>query len=977
MHKRNAISIAAVLALGGLAGHAQAQDASQQQLERVDITGSRIRQIDAETAQPVLTVSKEDIRKSGLVTAGDIIHALTSAGTPDFSKGAVLTSNREQGGQYAELRNLGAQRVLVLVNGKRWSTSINGYTDISNIPSALIEKVEVLKDGASAIYGSDAIAGVVNFILQRDFEGVQTNVYYGANQKGDGITKSFDLTLGTRSDKASLVASFSYSDAGVIWNNTRDITSCTYGPDHCPDGWGASPWGRINGVTAAGAANTSATNGGFNRILTHTGGLNGLGDGVGQDSRDPASYHTYAGAPSDTFNSTSQMMLSSPVSLKSMFVKGGYDFSDSLRFKTIAMYGERDSVAQVAGYPFNSLAQPLFPVYLSKDSYFNPYGNSVAGAGNGQDVFVTRRLIELPRTTENNLKSIHLDSGLEGDFTMGGKAWNWDAGVVYDKGTGLVNGSGNLNLINLKAAMGPSFLNSQGVVQCGTAASPIALTNCVPFNIVGGPSASTPAALKYINALTHATYGSTTVSYQANVAGNLFALPAGDVGVAAGAEYRRMSGYDIPDLMSGSGYTTDLAGRATNASYDIKEVYGELNIPLLKKVPGAQELSVDLASRYSDYSNFGGTTNSKGSIKWKPIQDMLVRGTVAQGFRAPTLGDTFGGGQQTFDAYLDPCDTTRGAAHTDATTAANCLAKGVSPTFRQVNQAGNPVTGSTQGISPFNAGAGNATLQPETALTKTFGIVYSPSQVSGLTMSADWFRINVNNAITAIGAQYVLDQCYVKNNPTFCSTIVRSPATGMVTYLERGNLNLAAIMTEGIDYSVAYQFPKSSLGSFKIGVDATYLIHYKQKSTPDAAWEEFATTLPYFRLKANIPLDWSKGDWSVRFMTHYFSKAKDQGWDCEPDDPSTSVECSNPSGVTDAYGTGYNEKKARIFNDLSVTWKTPWKGSIQIGSNNVFNVKPRIEYQMGPAGAAASSGSSVDPNMPLDRFIYARYSQSF
>ena len=969
MHQRSKIAFAALLAIAGTAQAQQAPAASSPtQIERVEITGSRIRQIDVETSQPVQTVTREDIRKSGLVTAGDIVNALTSAGTPDFSKGAVLTSNREQGGQYANLRNLGSQRVLVLVNGKRWSTSINGYTDMSNIPSALIERVEVLKDGASAIYGSDAIAGVVNFILKKGFEGIEASAFYGQNEKGDGTSKQFDLTLGTRSDKASVVANISYSSQGVIWAKDRAITSCSYGPDHCSDGWGASPWGRISPLTAAGLANTSAATGGFNQILNHTGGLEGLADGVGADASNPANYHTTRAG--DTFNSSSQMMFASPVELKSLFVKGDYDISDNLRFKTSANYAERESTAQVAGYPFNSRSQVGFPVYLDKDSYYNPYGNRVAGAGNGQDLFVTRRVVELPRVTQNNAKTLHLDTGLEGDFTVAGKGFNWDVGVLYDKTDGVVNGSGNLNLVNLKSAMGPSFLNSDGVVQCGTAAKPIPLTQCTPFNIIGGPSASTPAALAYVNALTHATYGSTITSYQANIGGSLLTLPAGELGASIGAEYRRLSGHDTPDLMASRGYTTDLAGNPTDAKYNIKEVYGELNIPVLKGMTMAEQLDLNLATRYSDYSNFGSTTNSKASFKWKPVKDLLFRGTIAEGFRAPTIGDTFGGGQQSFDSYYDPCDTgPRGAATGSPTVAANCLAKGVPANFRQINQAGSPVNASTQGTAAFNAGAGNATLTPETALTKTLGFVFSPSQVQGLTVGVDWYRVDIKNVITSISAQYVLDQCYVQNNPTFCASIQRDPSNGMVTYLERGNLNLAQIQTEGIDVSASYQLPRTSFGQFRVGLELSYLTKYRQKATKDSNWDKYEGEWPYYRVKANLPIDWSMGDWGVRFMTRYFSSFKDQCWDVD-------VECTNPD-TEQSWGSGYHRKSAQIFNDLSVTWKSPWKGVIQVGANNLFDIKPRINYQAGSAGLAASSAASVDPNMPVDRFMYVRYTQSF
>lgn len=968
------LAFGGALALGSVNVFAQQAQTtpSQQDLGRVEVTGTRIRSIDLETAQPILKVTKEDIVKSGFVTAGDIINALSTAGTPDFTKGSVLASNVEQGGQYIALRNLGAARTLVLVNGKRWATSVNGLTDISNIPVSMIERVEVLKDGASAIYGSDAVAGVVNFILKRDYEGMEANAYYGSNEKGDGVSQAYDFTFGTKSDKASIMASVSLSKQGTVWAKDRNETAYTFGPNNFDANFGAGPWGRIRSVGAGGAAGTTIGGSG-GLYLNHTGDY--TGNGVGQDASNPANYHPYAGDDADTFNSSQQMMFTSPTDLKSMLVKGEYDFSDTLRFKATGMYSERDSTSQVAGYPLNSLSQPTYPVYISADSYYNPYGNRVQGAGNGQDLFFYRRTIEVPRVADNNFKTLHLDATLEGDLKLGGRDWNWDVGVNYNKGTGTIDQTGNLNLLNLKNALGPSFMNADGVVQCGTAAAPIPTSQCTPFNILGGPSASTPAALNYVMANETTQYGSTILSWTANATGSIYTLPAGDLGVAIGAEYRKVTGYDHPDQLAAAGYTTDLAGNPTDGGYNVKEAYAELDIPILKGVPFAEQLNLNLASRYSDYSNFGSTTNSKVSFTWKPVKDILTRGTWAQAFRAPTVGDTFGGGSQTFDTYLDPCDSSYGAAKSDPAVAARCAAAGVPTGFRQVNQAGSPVSaGGAQGIAPFYAGAGNASLKPETATTKTLGIIFSPSQLPGASVSVDWYRIELKDAITALGAQDVLNNCYVQNDPTYCTSIVRDPATGMVTSLARGNTNIGGLLTEGWDIGGTYIFPTTPYGKFSLNLDGTYLSKWKQKPSNDADWVDYTGEYEYYRVKANLALDWSMGPWSARFMTRYYGSIKDQCWNTPDDTGAGGVDCNDPTGTAD-WGTGVNHKHELIYNDLNVTWQAPWKGTISVGVNNIFDIKPMIVYQAALLGT--SSASSVDPNLPIDRFFYVRYSQKF
>jgi iron complex outermembrane receptor protein len=965
MHQRSKISLAALLALSGIAGLAQAQQAATTQtIERVEITGSRIRQIDAETAQPVLKVTQEDIQKSGLTTVGDIINALASAGTPDFSKGDVLTSNREQGGQYINLRNLGSLRLLVLVNGKRWTQTVAGYSDVSTIPSSMLERVEILKDGASSIYGSDAIAGVVNFILKKSMTGMTASVYHGENQKGDGKTEEASFAMGAGDDKASLMFGFNYSKQGVVWAKDREITSSTYGPALPTAGYGASPWGRIRNVTSTGSAGT-AFNGTLGYILNHTGGA--LGDGVGADSRNPANYHAYAGATADTFNSTSQMMFQSPTEQKSIFTKAAIDLSDSVRFTTNAMYADRDSTRQIAGYPLNSLTQSKYPVYIDKDSYYNPYGNQVAGAGNGQDLFFYRRTIEVPRVTQNNNKTYHLDGVLEGDFKALGKLWNWNVGYNYNKTGGNVLNTGNLNLLNLKKALGPSFMNASGVVQCGTAASPIPLAECVPWDILGGPSASNTDVLKYVMSTGQATYGSTVKSATADVQGELFSLPAGNVGLAAGVEQRKVKGYDRPGQFEQSGYSTDLAGNATYGNYTVKEAYVELNVPLLKGVPMAELLSLNLASRYSDYSNFGDTTNSKASFMWKPIKDLLARGTIAQGFRAPTLGDTFGGGSQSYDTYLDPCDTVYGAAQSDAATQTRCAAAGAGGAFRQLQQSGATITSKTgaQSTAPFSAGAGNAFLMPETSLTKTVGFVYSPSYLPGLTASLDWYNIRIKDRITAVSASYVLSQCYTQGVSSFCSSVKRDPTTGQVTSLSRGNANLGQLEVEGLDLNLEYRLPKKAYGQIKLRTDLSYTSKYKVKSTATSNWIDYSGEYPIYPVKANIGADWSMAQWSAGWTARYYGAVKSN---CL----TATIQCTNPDGYfSGTEGYGYNRLGTLVYHDISVGYKTPWKGQIMVGLNNAFNKKPRFNADV------SADATAVDANLPVDRFMWVRYNQSF
>ncbi|MGX9218147.1 TonB-dependent receptor plug domain-containing protein [Massilia varians] len=960
-----------VICLGGMTlgmTAAIAQEASQP-LQRVEVTGSRIRQVDLETAQPVQILNQEQIQKTGLVTVGDILNNLSSAGAPDFSRSASLTSNTEQGGQYVSLRNLGSNRLLVLVDGKRWTQTVAGFTDLSTIPSAMIERMEILKDGASSIYGSDAIAGVVNIILKKNMEGGQLNLYTGAYDEGDGRNKDFSLTYGAGNDKASLMFGLSHTEQGRVSPMTREITASSYGPGHYGDGFGASPWGRITPVSASGGSNNSAANGGFNRILNHTG--NWDGKGVGANSRDPNSYHAYTGVNEDKYNSTQDMDLLSPNKLDTLFIKGEIALPKDMRFKTTAMYSQRESTRQIAGYPLQSTSQAKYPVYIDKDSYYNPYGNQVQGAGRGQDLFFARRTIELPRLTENENRTLHIDATLEGEFNFRDTAWNWDIGYNHNKVSGTSRDSGNINLLTLKRALGPSFMNASGVVQCGTPTSPVPLADCVPWDILGGPSASTPEALAYVNTSGAKTYGSTINSATANIGGEIWQLPAGALGVAVGVEHREVKGSDVPDQFSQSGYSTNLSGLPTYGRYTVREAYAEVNIPVFKAQPFADLLSFNLATRHSDYSNFGVTNNSKASFMYKPVKDLLFRGTWAEGFRAPTLDDLSGGGSQSFDTFLDPCDTSFGEAARNSAVAARCTSgfAGVRATpagFRQLRQAGTPITssGGDQSLVAFASGAGNAFLTPETAVTKTAGFVYSPSFLSGFSVGLDWYNIKVANRITAIGASYVANQCYIQGDANYCSVIQRDPVTGQINQLSRGNANLGQMETEGLDLAINYRFPRSAYGQFGLRSETSYTDKFRTRSSSANEWNEYAGDYFYNRVKSNNSIDWAMGNWSATWGFRYFSPVKDQCF-------TPTVECNMPNVETASFGTGANKLGSVTIHDLSIGYKTAWNGRILLGANNVFDKKPRIAY------STQASGASVDVDQLLDRFIYVRYTQNF
>ncbi len=947
-------SIAIALTPAFASAQEQSADQNTTTLDRIEITGSRIRSVDVETAQPVFTVSSEDIKKSGLVSVGDILQNLSISGTQTFSKAAVLTSNAEQGGQYVNLYNLGEQRTLVLVNGKRWTTSLSGVSDLSTIPSALIDRIEVLKDGASAIYGSDAVSGVVNIILKKNFDGAEASAYFGQNSRGDGNKEQYSFIVGNTTDRSSLVFGVNYTKEDPVWAKDRALTRYTYGPNHPEDGLSATgPWGRFNYD-------------GNTYVLNHTGTWDG--NGVGADSSDLANYHVGV-TDDDYYNATQQMMLQQSTETKSIFANGSYNLTDNITFKATAMHSERDSERQIAGYPLTGTTQANFPVAISADSVYNPVGADITSW--------YRRIVELPRITKNNVKTDHFDAAVEGMFDVNGHGWNWDVGFNYNRYDVTQVNTGNINLLALQKALGPSFINSQGVAQCGTAANPIplgtsqSLGQCTPFNILGGPSASTPESLAYISTLGQATQRNETKQYTANVTGGLFDMPmnAGEFAFAAGYEHREVNGYDYPDQLSSAGYTTDLAAGATKGGYQTNEFYLEFLIPVLKDLPFAKELSFDVASRYSDYDRFGDTTNNKFSMTWKPIDDLLVRGTYATGFRAPTLEDTFGGGSQSFDDYTDPCDAVYGSTG-NASVAARCSAAGLGPNFRQTDSAGNPISQrDTQSNTAFNAGVGNADLQPEYSRTRTLGFVYSPHFVEGLDFSLDWYKISISNIITAVDANYVLNQCYLGGVESYCNQFSRDATTGQVVTLNRGNTNLGRLSTEGYNFGANYRLPELGIGQFAVNLDSNYLVNLRSQSEAGAPWASYAGYWNYPRVRATLGVSWSLGSLSANWDLRYYGGFRDYCW-------SADEECSEPNYTTDntawGGGVGANKKGSVSQQDLSFTWAAPWDGSVTVGVRNLWDKTPPITYSV-----TNNSSSSIDPMLDYDRFFFMNYTQRF
>src|SRR5690606_10291456 len=460
------------------------------------------------------------------------------------------------------------------------------------------------------------------------------------------------------------------------------------------------------------------------------------------------------------------------------------------------------------------------------------------------------------------------------------------------------------------------------------------------------------------------TYQGRSESFTANISGEIVELPGGMMAFAAGIESRKESGFDRPDAFVAAGYTSGNSRLPTSGAYDLDEVYAELLIPALSGVTGAQLLEFSVATRYSDYSNFGDTTNSKFGFKWKPIEDLLVRGNWAEGFRAPPITTLFRGNTDSYESFGDICSADY--AGRNATIAANCLAAGVPADYLQLTNSGRGYGGQT--VFPFTIG-GNPNAGPEESVSKTLGIVYSPKWIEGLDFSLDWWNIEIENALSTPTPAEIVNGCYALGNEAYCDMLVRdtSPGVnqGVITDMFLVPQNVAYIEAEGWDFNVRYRLPETAYGQFALTFDSSYLSKWTEQANPLSEptnyvgiYEEWN---PTWRLRANASLDWTYGDfgatWSSRYHSGLVEECAYPGFDL----------CSDEDRRTDAGAARRNRLPATTYHDVQFRYAVPWNGVVKLGVNNIFKKNPPYSQQ--------AFANSFDPqyDIPDSRYMYLEY----
>ena len=858
-----AVRLALVAGVAGLSANAALADdttstttttttTNSTNLGKIEVTGSRIKRTDVETAQPISIVTAAEIKQTGLATIGAVIQKLTSSGSSlstldNFGGNFTFTG----GGQSTvDLRNLDAKRVLVLVNGKRWATGLDGTVDLNTIPSSVIDHVEVLQDGASAIYGSDAIAGVVNIITVKNYNGSEANAYmgiYNGDSHWDGKTQSYDFTTGSSNDKSGMLFNASYTNQDGILSKDRAISREPVIGQGNSGGSSAIPNGRFVFI-APSTSPWSAFCGGSTCDLTLSQPVNGKP--AMKDFRPFVSH----GPTSDRFNYAPYNYVLTPEERFSGYLQGYSDLTDNITFKTDMMYSHRDSHQQAAPEPL-FFSSSSIAIDIPSTQTYNPFGFDLNAADpkNANLFLLGRRMIENgPRLYHEKEDTFHIDMGFTGFFNMGGKEWDWDANYAFSKDSEIDINDGHFDVSHLRLALGDPTVCAQ-------------VQGCVQLNLFGGQGAITQKMLDYIKYTAQNQFENNQRVYNLDLTqSDLFELPGGGAGFAIGFEGLEHDGFFQPDSVAQQGYDSFNPGRPvlpTTGRESSKAEYAELDMPLFGNVPGVKLFDLDLAGRHTNYDVYGTSNTYRWGLKYQPNDEWLLRASWSQGFRAPSIQELFSAGTNFSANISDPCSNTNANTGNPQTPAGSCAALGA-PSYAQPNAQINTLE------------IGNRNLKPETSISRTYGFVYSPDWLSGFNLNMDYYKIEVDNVIQPLSGQTILDGCYTptlaQSNAAYCSLVTRT-AFGAVQTLRDAIINAGTLTTSGIDVNVTYALPATAAGDFKVTFDDTHIKSYEINGQELAGIERGGSVFPFGvpRDKARLALDWTAGGWSAEYALRY------------------------------------------------------------------------------------------------------------
>jgi len=944
----------ALACLAAIAGPAMAQDAANSdtpaadasqatKLETVTVTGTRISNPNVISPTPVSVMTAAEIKATGAVNIGDLMTTMPQVSST-FTMGNSSRFIGTAGVAQMDLRNLGTSRTLVLVNGRRFVGSSAGDTsvDVNLIPADWVERVEIITGGASAVYGADAVTGVINFILKKNYQGANLHAQLGTSQHGGFNKGLFSLTGGMNfaDNRGNIAASVEHSDQDNLMFRDR-FGHKAYATIDTPDG----PYDSALFNNA----------GGYTRVDAGTFAL-----GTTSDISKRYVFNQDHTIRKQQFNG--------------IYDPYGYcqdcDRSDNNQYVQLQPKYGRTTLSTIASYDITPEHKLYFEgtySHVDVKTYSSPAFDSTRAGGRGyvitrDNAYITPDLAAL--MDGNKLKSIRVsridgDAGVRGEDTKRDTAravigangviasdWQYDASVnygvtdetrhnlnnrIHDRFFASIDAvkDANGNIV-CRSTINPNYVNPNHINVAqntrGGVLNPIALGGgCVPTSIFGA-GVINPAAAQWFNTTTTTTSHLTQFVGGGSVTNNnLFQMPfeAGAASMAAGIEYRRETSSQTTDPLDQQGLTFLNAIPNSSGAYNVKEGYIETALPLISGRPFAQNLTFDAAARFSDYSTIGHTKAWRWGLDWSIIDDLRLRGTMSSAVRAPNIGELFGGMTQNFFTISkDPCSADQlKNGKSEAVRAANCAALGIPANWKSTR------TSSVQGLS-----GSNPDLKPEQGRTWTAGMVITPRFIDNFGLTLDYWNIRLTNAITAPAGLDIVNRCVDAPSGVtnlYCLNAQRDPVTHELVSIRSVNQNISALSTSGVDIG-AYYSTELGGGNLKFNLNATKVIAFTEhpfQDDPDSTIQDNGT-LGYPKWKATLYTTYGWNNWVFNWNMRYFS---------------SMLRVSNESYASNPFQTTPIKAGAGFFNDAKVSYSIPNSGwQVYGGITNVFDRDPPV-----------------------------------
>ena len=945
--------------------------------DRIVITGSRIQRSDFTSASPVQIINSETSTLQGLVSAAEILQSSSvAAGSGQVNN--TFTGFVVDGGPGIDtisLRGLGAQRSLVLLNGRRAPPAGVGGTvgpvDLNILPNTIIQRFEILKDGASSVYGSDAVAGVVNVITRENIEGLTLTVTQDITEQGGAEETLIGASWGKSFDRGSFNISAEYYDQAPLRMNDRENFACPQDFYFNDDGSRADLIDPRTGDFKC----YNALEGYVQTFYSPNAPFGLAGGFYGSRVPDPNGVN-YEGIPGYRFipfqersfddPREGETTIISPRERVTVFASGEYrpSFFDTTEIYTEFLYNSRESS--------QDNFRQLFPWY-HPDSELNPYGTDINfdfgplfGFDPGIfvapiDGFTARPIVLVPSNSKQDIEVMRGVLGAKGNFSGSFlNGWSWDAYGSYSKSEGS-NTNTAIPEDRINAGTGTIqngiLLNPDGV--CGASAP----AGCVPLDLFNtgtlfdGAFSDAAQSYYFVDQTQETEY--TQAIFEASMTGNLFSLPAGDVGTAVGVHIRRDEIDDVPGAVALAGNAWGSVNAVETRGDDtVKELFAEVELPILRNKPGFEDLTLNVSGRYSDYDSVGDATTYKVGLNWQIIPSLRLRASHGTSFRAPQLYELYLGNQTSFlgQINIDPCINYGGGGennNVDPTIQANCAADGIPADFGGGTSSAEILTG------------GGLGLQPEDSKASTIGLVITPPEL-GLSVAIDYFSIEVEDQIASFAAG-VVGACYAdpdfRSQPGFCDLFTREldPTAanfGTITNVDASYRNIPTEKTSGLDFTVAYE-KEFDFGTLDIDASATWTENYETQLFVGSPFEEFNGLIGEPEWVGRVQSRFLKGDWTTTWTLNYTGEGSNLGYEGE-DGISSAFYADGASYITSV--------DAFITHDLTVR-KTWDKFSAVIGLRNVFDEEAPIISDGDDAGSARRLGNYPGSSQYIDGFI--------